>query len=96
MLFISPEIESLSKLVRLSSIGTGSPSVSRAASLPTNQPGVAMPLQRVSTTAISLGNHAKPGMTPVQLFLSGNQISLLPTELFRVENLTVLSLRKSS
>lgn len=40
-----------------------------------------------------MGNHTKPGLTPIQLFLSGNQISLLPTELFRVENLTVLSLR---
>lgn len=96
MTFISPEIESLSKLVRLTAFGSSSPSVSRAASLPTNQPGIAPPsLQRVSTTAISLRNHAKSGVTPIELFLSGNQISLLPTELFRVENLTALSLRNN-
>jgi hypothetical protein len=53
-------------------------------------------MQRVSTAALSITNHAKPGVTPVQIFLSGNQIKTLPAELFRVENLTVLTLRKNS
>jgi hypothetical protein len=53
-------------------------------------------MQRVSTTALSITNHAKSGMTPIQIFLSGNLIKTLPAELFRVENLTVLALRKYS
>ncbi|KAG8834786.1 hypothetical protein FRC17_007103 [Serendipita sp. 399] len=94
--FISSDVANLAKIVRLAPFGPASPSVSRSASLPTTaSPGPARGIQRVSTTAISMSNHAKPGMTPVQLFLSGNFISKLPAELFRVENLTVLSLRKN-
>ncbi|PVG04744.1 hypothetical protein CPB86DRAFT_746810 [Serendipita vermifera] len=94
--FISPEVESLAKIVRLSSFIPTSP-IPRSLSLPTEQgsPSAARTMQRVSTTAISIGNHAKPGMTPVQLYLSGNSIKSLPVELFRVENLTVLALRKN-
>ncbi|KAG8836694.1 hypothetical protein FRC18_010841 [Serendipita sp. 400] len=94
--FISSDVANLAKIVRLAPFGPSSPSVSRSASLPTNvSPGPSRAMQRVSTTAISMSNHAKPGMTPVQLYLSGNFISSLPSELFRVENLTVLSLRKN-
>lgn len=32
-------------------------------------------------------------MTPVELYLSDNDIKSLPAELFRVENLTVLAIR---
>lgn len=95
--FISPEIESLGTLVRFPPTNVpNSPTLSRAMSLPTNSPGPAKVMQRVSTAALSVTNHAKPGVTPIQIFLSGNRIKTLPAELFRVENLTVLALRKNS
>ncbi|CAG7851505.1 SubName: Full=Uncharacterized protein {ECO:0000313/EMBL:CCA70115.1} [Serendipita indica DSM 11827] len=93
--FISPEVASLANIVRLAPLSPPSPSVARTHSLPTNSPGPTRQIQRVSTTAISISNNAKPGMTPVQLYLSGNQIATLPSELFRVENLTVLALRNN-
>lgn len=102
--YISPQIASLADLVVLQPLTTVSPSQrANAFGKTSSLPAIGSPTSRVaeraatvSSVTLRAGRQHMGHVTPVDLFLYQNRIRTLPVELFRVVNLRVLSLRKSS